>query len=159
MFAKNTKTLKIASIGLALALVFSNSVPASAAAQKWSWDIYGDCSDYNDMNDEYAMFEEDDTYTCYVSAKVTPAKPGRTFILQYFDKKWKTESSAKTNSKGQVWLYPSTTCGEESTYCDGTFTYRIYSPAVSGQKALIGKTFDLTFYPIGWDAEEDYSDY
>lgn len=127
--------------------------PAQAAAQKWSWDIYGDCSDYNDEYDEYAMFEEEDNYTCYVSAKVTPTKPVRTFYLQYFDKKWKNEGSAKTNSKGQIFLYPDPyTCGDSgSDYCDGTFTYRIWSPAVAGQKALYGTTFELTFYPIGYD--------
>ena len=161
MFQLGSTASKFAALGLALTFAFSISVPASAAAQKWTWDIYGDCSDYNDMNDEYAMFEEDDSYTCYVSAKITPAKAGRVFYLQYFDKKWKTESSTKTNSKGQVWLYPSPyTCGETGdSYCDGTYTYRIYSPAVGGQKALTGQSFDLTFYPIGWDAEEDYSDY
>jgi hypothetical protein len=140
-------------VALSLVVVGSGSSPALAATQKWSWDIYGDCSDYFDMYDEYAMFEEDDSYTCYVTAKVTPTKPVRTFYLQYFNKKWVTESTAKTNSKGQVYLYPDAyNCGDYgSDYCDGTYTYRIWSPAVSGQKALTGEKFELVFYPIGSD--------
>lgn len=150
MISKKRFISATAAICLAVSGVTITSMPAEAKAQGWSWDIYGDCSDYNDQNGEYAVFEEDASYTCYVSAKVTPVKPGRTFYLQYWDKKWKTESSARTNSKGSVYLYPSTDCGTNGyEYCDGTYTYRIYSPAVSGQKAMIGTQFELTFYPIG----------
>lgn len=150
---KNYKRTLSAIFAASLALSslgFASQSASAAPAQKWSWDIGGDCSDYNDQNGEFAVFEEDPTYTCYVYAKVAPVKPGRIFYLQYFDKKWKTESSGRTNSKGGVVLYPSTDCGTNSfVYCDGTFTYRLYSPAITGQKALIGTEFELSFYPIG----------
>ena len=139
-------------LGLALAgtLVFgvADAIPAQAAVkQTWVWDIKGDCSDYNDMYDEYAMIEDEPDWSCVVWAKVTPASIKRTFYLQYFDNKWKTEDSAKTSTKGYIYLSPDPyNC---DSYCDGSYTYRLYSPAASGQKAFTGVTFDITFYPSG----------
>ena len=152
----NTKKLKLSAAltvaAFSMINILSGSNPALAATQKWSWNIYGDCADYYDEYGDYAMFEEVES-TCYVTAKVTPAKPARTFYLQYFDKKWVTESKIKTNSKGQVFLYPNPyDCGtSRDEYCDGAYSYRIWSPPVSGRKSMTGKTFELVFYPIDSD--------
>jgi hypothetical protein len=154
------KTLQrsIASISSALltaSLVLVAGSPADAAKQYVStYSLRGDCADYYEMNDEYAMFEEEEDWTCTLVVALKPAKPARTVLLQFYDKKWKTEATVKTNSNGIAYLRFGTDCGD--SYCDATFTYRAYVNSVSGQAAIKLSSFDMNFYPIGWDDEEDY---
>ncbi|MEN9714399.1 MAG: hypothetical protein RLZZ164_1063, partial [Actinomycetota bacterium] len=65
---------KLIGMVLATASIFgvADALPAQAAVkQDWQWDIKGDCADYNDMYDEYAMIEDEPDWTCIVWAKVT----------------------------------------------------------------------------------------
>lgn len=146
----------LSSVALTATLVLVAGSPAEAARQYvTTYSLRGDCSDYYDMNEEYAMFEEEPDWSCTLVVAVKPAKPNRTVALQYFDKKWKTETSIKTNSNGIAYLNFGTLCGD--AYCDATFTYRASVLKAAGQAAINLSSFEMNFYPIGWDDEEDYS--
>lgn len=129
-----------------------NSV-ASAATQRVSYSIAGDCVDYFDESGEYAFFEEEPDWSCYLVVKVTPTKPIRTVRLQYWSgRKWQQESSSKTSAKGVSYLNFDPYC--EGSYCDGEWKYRVFVDAASGQKSNTSNSFYVTFYP--GTQEDDY---
>lgn len=135
----------------------STPVASAATSQKISYYIDGDCSDYYDMNDEYAFFQEEPDWTCFLTVTVKPTKPIRNARLQFWNgRKWMQESSAKTNSKGFANLFFDPIC-DTGDYCDGSWKYRIYIDPVSGKKSDTSTTFEVTFYPGTVDEPEfDY---
>jgi hypothetical protein len=144
---------------IASAFFFSTTFVAinssEAATQRINYYIDGDCSDYYDENGEYAFFEEEPDWSCYITVKVTGTKPARTVRLQYWNgKKWMQESSSVTGSDGYAELDFDPTCNS-GNYCDGTWKYRVYVDKASGQKSNISVTFNVTFYP---GTQDDYDD-
>lgn len=129
---------------------------AEAVTQTVSYYIDGDCADYYDEEGEYAFFEEEEDWTCYVTVKVKPLTPKRTIRLQYWDKKWKEENKSATSSKGSGTLYFDPYCND-GAYCDGTWKFRVFVDAVSGQKSTYSKSFEVSFYAIS--TEEDDTSY
>jgi hypothetical protein len=159
---RRPKLISRSGISLILVLLTSSLIPlntADAAAQKVNFYINGDCSDYYDMEGEYAFFEEEPEWSCYMSVKISPVKPIRNSRLQYWNgKKWMQESFKKTSSKGLAYLDFNPYC--DGQYCDGTWKYRIVVDASSGQSTKTSPTFEVTFYP-GYvdDYSEEESDY
>jgi hypothetical protein len=159
---RRPKLISRSGISLILVLLTSSLIPlktADAAAQKVNFYINGDCSDYYDMEGEYAFFEEEPDWSCYMSVKISPVKPIRNSRLQYWNgKKWMQESFKKTSSKGLAYLDFNPYC--DGQYCDGTWKYRIVVDASSGQSTKTSPTFEVTFYP-GYvdDYSEEESDY
>jgi hypothetical protein len=126
--------LKVLAAIIGAGLVINLAPPAQAAAQSISYFMNGDCSDYYDEESEYAFFESEPDWDCYISVTIKPAKPVRTIRLQYWTgKKWAQENSAKTGSSGKGFLYFDPYCSDGS-YCDGEYKYRVVVDAVSGQK-------------------------
>jgi len=143
-----SKTSRILSVIFAI-LISSTIYPNSAVAvsQKISYYINGDCSDYYDVNGEYAFFEEEANWTCYITVSVKGPKPIRAARLQFWNgHKWFQESFTKTNSKGYANLNFDPTCNG-GAYCDGTWQYRILLDPAPGQKSDTSETFEVTFYP------------
>jgi hypothetical protein len=98
------------------------------------------------MEGEYAFFEEEPDWSCYMVVKISPFKPVRNTRLQYWNgKKWLQESFKKTSSKGIAYLDFNPYCDGE--YCDGTWKYRIYVDSGSGQSSRISPSFEVAFYP------------
>ena len=156
---RSRKSLIWATFTLAAVLI-SNFVfapsKAEAATQAVSYFINGDCSDYYDEEEEYAIFEEEEDWTCYVTVKVKPLTPKRKVILQYWDKKWKEEDSIVTSSKGTANLFFDSYCNS-GEFCDGSWKFRVLVAAASGQKATNSTSFYITFYPLALDDyNEDY---
>jgi hypothetical protein len=158
---RSRKSLILATFTLAAVLI-SNFVfapsKAEAATQAVSYFINGDCSDYYDEEEEYAIFEEEEDWTCYVTVKVKPLAPKRKVILQYWDKKWKEEDSIVTSTKGTANLFFDSYCNS-GEFCDGSWKFRVLVTAASGQKATNSTSFYITFYPLALDDyNEDYED-
>ena len=158
---RSRKSLIWATFTLAAVLI-SNFVfapsKAEAATQAVSYFINGDCSDYYDEEEEYAIFEEEEDWTCYVTVKVKPLAPKRKVILQYWDKKWKEEDSIVTSTKGTANLFFDSYC-YSGEFCDGSWKFRVLVTAASGQKATNSKSFYINFYPLALDDyNEDYED-
>lgn len=153
MRASSTLRLAISVLILVSTMTFPLS-SAHAAVQKVSFYINGDCSDYYDLEDEYAFFEDETDWTCLVSIKVLPSKPVRTARLQYWSgKKWKQDTITKTNSKGVGYLEFNQYCGD--AYCDGTWKYRVLVDSVTGQPSRTSPNFEVSFYPVGYDDDSD----
>jgi len=154
---RKPKAMSGSVISLILVLVTSMLIPlnsADAATQKVNFYINGDCLDYYEMEGEYAFFEEEPDWSCYLTVKISPVKPIRNSRLQYWNgKKWLQESFKKTSSKGFAYLDFNPYCDGE--YCDGTWKYRIVVDAGSGQSSRTSPTFEVSFYP-GY--VEDYSE-
>lgn len=153
---RSRKSLILATFTLAAVLIanfFLAPSKAEAATQAVSYYINGDCSDYYDEEGEYAIFEEEEDWTCYVTVKVKPLTPKRKVILQYWDKKWKEEDSITTSTKGSANLFFDSYCYEE--FCDGTWKFRVLVPAATGQKATNSTSFYVVFYPL---SVEDYDE-
>ena len=157
---RSRKSLILATFTLAAVLIanfFLAPSKAKAATQAVTYYINGDCSDYYDEEGEYAIFEEEEDWTCYVSVKVKPLTPKRKVILQYWDKKWKEEDSVTTSTKGSANLFFDSYCNS-GEFCDGTWKFRVLVPAASGQKATNSSSFNISFYPLAVDDyNEDYS--
>ena len=137
-------------IALLVALLFaisynSPTLASAVTAQKVSYYINGDCSDYYDEEGEYAFFESEVDWSCYISVAIKPFKPVREVRLQFFDKKWKTESTAKTNAKGTAILDFNPYC--DGVYCDGEFKYRVLVVAANGHKGTSSNNFFIVYYP------------
>ena len=139
-----------------LLILFTPGHPASSAVtQKINYTIEGDCVDYYEENGEYAFFEDEPDWSCYVVVKVSPTKPVRSVNLQFWSgRKWVTESSAKTDTKGIAYLDFDSVC--DDVYCDGEFNYRVVTAAAAPQKSNTSKTFSVTFYPEYMEDEEEY---
>jgi hypothetical protein len=156
---RSRKSLIMATFTLAAVLIanfFLAPSKAEAATQAVSYYINGDCSDYYDEEGEYAIFEEEEDWTCYVTVKVKPLTPKRKVILQYWDKKWKEEDSITTSTKGSANLFFDNYCTEDQ-FCDGEWKFRVLVPAVTGQKATNSTSFYVNFYPLAVDDyNEDY---
>lgn len=132
---------------VSVGLLFNIMQPADAATQKVSYYINGDCSDYYDEEGEYAFFEEEVDWSCYITVFVKPVKPQRQVRLQYWSgTKWKQESSAKTSSAGKAYLYFDPYCYDGS-YCEGEFKYRVIVDAGGGQKTDYSDDFYINYYP------------
>ena len=150
---------------LASAFFLSSSIysisSSEAATQRITYYIDGDCSDYYDENGEYAFFEEEPDWSCYITVKVVGTKPARTVRLQYWNgKKWMQESYSKTGTDGYAELNFDPICNGVD-YCDGTWKYRVFVDRATGLKSTTSVTFSVTFYPgteDDYDEEED-SDY
>lgn len=154
---RTRKSLIIATFLTAAALVSSflfAPTKAEAVTQKVTYTMLGDCADYYDEEGEYAFFEDEETWDCSISVKVKPLTPKRTIRLQYWDKKWKEEDASVTNSKGSGTLRFDPYCADEA-YCDGTWKFRVYVAAASGQKATSSNSFEVSFYPIPVDETEE----
>jgi hypothetical protein len=155
---RKPKAISRSVISLILVLVTATLTPlnsADAATQKVNFYINGDCLDYYDMEGEYAFFEEEPDWSCYLTVKISPVKPIRNSRLQYWNgKKWLQESFKKTSSKGLAYLDFNPYCDGE--YCDGTWKYRIVVDAGSGQSSRTSPTFEVSFYP-GY-ADDYYED-
>lgn len=129
---------------------------AHASTQRVSYFMNGDCSDYHDETGEYAFFEVEPDWDCYLTVQVKPTKPVRTIKLQYWNgRKWIQESSAKTNSKGVGRLDFNPICADDN-YCDGTWKYRVLVDAAAGQRFRTSMTFEVTFYPMDMSDEDDF---
>ena len=145
-FMRRLGRLKIIAMSFALLATFISVPTANAAAQKISYFMNGDCSDYYDEKGEYAFFQSEPDWSCYISVKVSPTKPVRSLTLQYWSgTRWKIESKAVTNSKGIAYLYFDEYCDDE--YCDGEWKYRVTVAATTGQKSVMSNSFYVTFYP------------
>lgn len=145
--------------GTAFGLLCSLAVaaPAQAASQSINYYMNGDCSDYYDEMGEYAFFEDEVDWNCYITVKVTPLKPARTVRLQYWnDRKWVQEMKAVTNAKGVARLDFDPYCNDD-LYCDGTWTYRVYVDAVTGQSYKTSNKFEMTYYPMDTGEDDEYS--
>ena len=160
------KHKKLGSIVLTILVAVTFSVPSAKAAltQRINYFIDGDCRDYFDVNGEYAFFQEEQDWSCFLTVSVKPAKPIRNAKLQYWNgRKWLLESSSKTSSTGYATLKFDPIC-ESGDYCDGTWKYRVYVDAAPGQRSQNSITFDVTFYsgtvedPGYDDSEEEMSD-
>lgn len=159
---RNSKHLTHSAKFLTSIMVISVLIPighANAATQKVNFYINGDCLDYYDMEGEYAFFEEEPDWSCYMTVKISPVKPIRNSRLQYWNgKKWLQESFTKTNIKGIAFLDFNPYC--DGTYCDGTWKYRIIVDSASGQNSRTSPTFEVTFYPgYADDYSEDEAEY
>ena len=156
---RSRKSLILATFTLAAILIanfFLAPSKAEAAAQTVSYAMNGDCADYYDEEDEYAIFEEEQDWSCYVTVKVKPLTPKRKVILQYWDKKWKEEDSITTSTKGSANLFFDSYCNS-GEFCDGEWKFRVLVPAASGQKATNSTSFYVVFYPLSVeDYNEDY---
>lgn len=144
---------------LAAALVanfFLAPTKAEAATQAVSYYVNGDCSDYYDEEGEYAIFEEEEDWTCYITVKVKPLAPKRKVTLQYWDKKWKVEDTLTTSTKGSANLYFDNYDNDDNFY-DGKWKYRVLVAAGGGQKATNSTSFEVSFYAMSVeDYNEDY---
>lgn len=144
------KRNKVRAIALMMGfgLIATMSSPANAAtAQKINYYINGDCSDYYDEQGEYAFFESEPDWNCYISVYVKPYKPYRNIRLQFWSgTKWVQESSSTTNSSGKGYLDFDPYCSD-GTYCDGEYKYRVIVDAASGQKASTSNNFYISYYP------------
>jgi hypothetical protein len=155
------KTLGAAIFAIAAALVANFMVaPAATSAvtqQTINFFINGDCSDYYDEESEYAFFEDEPDWTCYISVVVKPVTTKRVIRLQYWSgKKWVEESKSTTSTKGSGVLNFDPYCNDGS-YCDGTWKYRVVVDSAGVQKSKISPSFYIVFYP---GAVDDYnSDY
>jgi len=156
---RSRKSLVLAIFSLAAVLIanfFLAPSKAEAATQTVSYAMNGDCADYHDEEGEYAIFEEEADWSCYVTVKVKPLTPKRKVILQYWDKKWKEEDSVTTSTKGSANLFFDSYC-TSGEFCDGEWKFRVLVPAASGQKATNSTSFYVTFYPMAVDeSSEDY---
>lgn len=138
-------------------LIISNVLlpanPASSATiQKIYYTVMGDCVDYYEENGEYAFFEDEPDWSCYLQVKVSTPKPIRTISLQYWTgRKWVQESISKTNSKGIAFLDFDPYCADG--YCDGEYKYRALTAAAAPQKSNVSLSFYVIFYP---GAVDDY---
>jgi len=151
----NFKKLRVLAVAISAGLAINLIPPAQAATQSVSYYMNGDCSDYYDEESEYAFFESEPDWTCYISVEVKPAKPVRTVRLQFWSgKKWVQETSAKTSSNGRGYLYFDPFCSD-GYYCDGEFKYRVLVDAATGQKATTSKNFYVSYYP---EEEETYEE-
>jgi hypothetical protein len=144
------KSSKIRLISLVILIICNVLLPAnpasSAAIQKIYYTIAGDCVDYYDENDEYAFFEDEPDWSCYIKVKTSAPKPIRTVSLQYWNsRKWVQESVAKTSTKGIAYLNFDPYC--DGSYCDGEWKYRVFTSASSPQKSDTSSSFYVTFYP------------
>lgn len=162
ILARSAKFSSRSGISLIVVLLTSLLLPlntANAATQKINFFIAGDCLEYYEMEGEYAFFEEEIDWSCYMTVKISPVKPVRTSRLQFWNsKKWIQESSTKSSSKGISYLNFNPYCDGE--YCDGTWKYRIFVDAASGRSSRTSPTFEVSFYP-GYvdDYSEDDSGY
>lgn len=138
-----------------MANFFFAPAKAEAATQAVTYYVNGDCSDYYDEEGEYAIFEDESDWTCYVTVKLKPLSPKRKLILQYWDKKWKTEDSITTSSKGSANLNFESYDSDGNFY-DGTWKYRIYVSAATGQKATNSSNFEVSFYQSQEETGTDY---
>jgi hypothetical protein len=149
--------LKVLATIIGAGLLINLAPPAQAAPQSISYYMNGDCSDYYDEESEYAFFESEPDWDCYVSVEIKPTKPVRTIRLQFWTgKKWSQESSAKTSSSGRGYLYFDPYCSDGS-YCDGEYKYRVVVDAASGQKVAYSKNFYVSYYPDDSYYEEEES--
>ena len=149
---RSRKSLILATFTLAAVLIanfFFAPSKAEAAAQSVSYSINGDCADYYDEEDEYAIFEDEPDWTCYITVKVKPVTPKRKVILQFWGKKWKEEDSATTSTKGSANLYFNSYCS--GVFCEGEYKFRVLVPAAGGQKSTNSNSFYVSFYPIEVD--------
>jgi hypothetical protein len=149
--------LKVLAAIIGAGLLINLAPPAQAAAQSISYFMNGDCSDYYDEEEEYAFFESEPDWDCYISVTIKPVKPVRTIRLQYWNgKKWLQENSAKTGSSGKGYLYFDPYCSN-GAYCDGEYKYRVVVDAASGQKVAFSKNFYVSYYPEegSYDEEEE----
>lgn len=154
---RSRKSLILATFTLVAVLIanfFLAPSKAEAAAQSVTYFINGDCSDYYDEEGEYAIFEEEEDWSCYVSVKVKPLSPKRKVILQYWDKKWKEEDSIVTSSKGSANLFFDSYC-TSGEFCDGKWKFRVLVTAATGQKTTNSTSFNIVFYPLSVD---DYTE-
>lgn len=145
-------------ISLVANFVFVPSAANAVTQQKISFYINGDCSDYYDEEGEYAFFEEEAEWTCYMSVVIKPITPKRTIRLQYWSgKKWVEESKSTTGTKGTGYLDFDPYCNDGS-YCDGSWKYRIVVDASGAQKSKISPSFYIVYYAGAVDEyNEDYS--
>ena len=138
------------------------SPQAIAAPQKVSYFIDGDCANYYDEEGEYAFFESELDWTCFITVAVKPTKPARTVRLQYWSgTRWKVETTSKTNTSGRATLEFDPYCSD-GAYCDGEYKYRVFVDATSGAKSDNSTNFFINYYPEVIEEEEfvdeDYSD-
>jgi len=152
--------LTVFSIAAALIsnFIFVPTAVSAVTQQVATYYINGDCSDYYDQEGEYAFFEDEPDWTCYMTVKLKPITPKRVIHLQFWNAhKWIEESKSTTSSKGSGTLTFDPYCNNGS-YCDGTWKYRIIVDASGTQKAKTSPTFEVVFYPGTVDeTNPDYS--
>ena len=74
--------LRVLAVIMSAGLAINLAPPAQAAPQSILYYMNGDCSDYYDEESEYAFFESEPDWDCYISVTIKPAKPIRTIRLQ-----------------------------------------------------------------------------
>lgn len=132
-----------------------SSVSGSAAPQKISVSLSGDCEDKT-------MDEAEGDADCTIQLLVTPKAPTRTMTFQEAEpgsKKWSTVKKVKVSS-GKATFAVSALDSEDS-YRDGKFAFRLTAPAIKGkQKAYISPTLKVEFLPaeIEGDISDDFTD-
>lgn len=155
------KAIAASIFGIVAALVANFMIAPDATAavtqQKIDFFINGDCSDYYDEEEEYAFFEDEPDWTCYISVTVKPVTPKRVIHLQYWSgKKWVEESKSTTSTKGSGVLKFDPYCND-GAYCDGSWKYRVIVDASGVQKSKISPSFYIVYYPGAVDEyNEDY---
>lgn len=120
---------------------------ASAAHQKWSVVLSGDCKDLT-------MDEAKDDDDCAITATVSPKAPARTVTLQMKTGTSWTKVKSVRSKAGSV-SFEISAYDEEDSWRDGTVRYRI-SVAKSGkEKVFTSKQLVIQFVP---DSGEDSGD-
>ncbi|MFM7410117.1 MAG: hypothetical protein ACKO3L_04860, partial [Actinomycetota bacterium] len=130
--------------------VVGSGVSGSAAPQKITVSLSGDC-------DDRVMDEGEDDADCSLQLTVTPKSPTRSFTFQEATpgaKKWATVKTAKV-ATGKA-SFKIDELDDEDLYRDGKFSFRVTAPAIKGkQKAYISPTLKVDYIPAGGD---DFSD-
>jgi len=133
--------------------VAGSAVSGSAATQKISVSLSGDCADK-------VMDEAEEDADCSVKVTVTPASPTRTFTFQEVapgEKKWRSLKKVRAAS-GKASFTINELDGDEM-YREGKFSFRVTAPSVGKkQKAYTSPTLKVEFVPVSDDFSDDYED-
>jgi len=144
--------LVLAAVAIA-PFVAGSAVSGSAATQKISVSLSGDCADK-------VMDEAEEDADCSVKVTVTPASPARTFTFQEVapgEKKWRSLKKVRAAS-GKV-SFTINELDEDEMYREGEFSFRVTAPSVGKkQKAYTSPTLKVEFVPVSDDFSDDYED-
>ncbi|MFM8390135.1 MAG: hypothetical protein ACKOA5_12895 [Actinomycetota bacterium] len=144
------RLLVVLAVAATAPFVVGSGVSGSAAPQKITVSLSGDCEDR-------VMDEGEDDADCTLQVTVTPKSPTRSFTFQEATpgaKKWATVKKVKV-STGKA-SFKIDELDDEGLYRDGKFSFRVTTPAIKGkQKAYISPTLKVDFIPAGGD---DFSD-
>lgn len=142
-----------------LALALSVFGIASAAPQKFTFKVEGECAD----KAMEGTIEEDVTDSCRIAITINPAKPFRVVNLQYKDEsgKWlfandeyNEKISVKSDANKKV-LINVPQYDEDGVFFDfPKREYRVYMGKVGSAPGVASKTITINYVQAGGDGEE-----